>query len=172
MTQREHHLPDQRAACLVQALQVCTVLTHTRGQVEHGCCRPPRCSVRATHVCCGPEAPSASGVPCESAARHAKAGPGTVQRAGAASVSPPASPPLKRPRRGPCRRPPMAGRHNTHHLLQPVTGQLQRWLRGIQRRSRRSSRVRCMQDRTHPRVPGVRRLAVLQPRTARWIERF
>ena len=69
---------------------------------------------------------------------------------------------LERPPRRPCNCPPMVGRHNTHHLLQLLIGKLQRRLRGLQRRSRCSSRVLCMQARKGPRVPRVRRLAALQ----------
>ena len=56
----------------------------------------------------------------------------------------------------------MVGRHNTHHLLQLLPGQLQRRLRGLQRRSRSNNRVSCMQASTYSRVPRIRRLAILQ----------
>ena len=54
------------------------------------------------------------------------------------------------------------GRHNTHHLLQLLTRQLQHRLRDFQLRSRSSNRVSCMQASTHSRISRVRRLAALQ----------
>ena len=56
----------------------------------------------------------------------------------------------------------MVGRHNIHHLLHLLPGQLQRRLRGLQGRSRSRNRVSFIQAGAHSRIPRIRRLAVLQ----------